>query len=170
MSQEQQIRSLEERIEALTDRFQLIHIEQGAILQDIKNTQTKLLRLVRKHNRQTRQAKAATEAVDDSESEEELFYDPQEFPTLVSREEERPYTTRFVPKIGDNVRITNSRPGQRDRGKIVGFCRNGKAKVGVGDNLPKVQRSSKNIVNVKQFVSSSNYKHERKPARFILRH
>ena len=168
MSREEQIRNINEHIETLTERFETIHIEQGALLQDIKTSQSRLLRLLRAQSREKRGTSRANVNVED-ESEEEIFQDAQQTPTLVTGEEERPYTNRYTPKAGDKVRITNPRPGQGSRGTITGFCRDGKAKINVGDHLPIVIRSSRNIVNIRRTVVSGNYQYERKNTRFVPR-
>ena len=157
MTREDQIKNINEHIDRLTNRFEAIHIEQGALIQDIKASQNRLLRLVRAQKRENRGLDRAKVKVED-ESEEEPFHDAQEAPTLISGEEERAYSNRYTPKIGDKVRITNPRPGQGNRGIITGFCRDGKAKINVGNHLPTVTRSSRNIVNIVQTVVSSNYR------------
>ena len=49
-----------------------------------------------------------------------------------------------LPGIGDYVRIINPKPGQPNRGKIEGFCADGKAKVCCDRNII-ITRQPKNL-------------------------
>ena len=65
---------------------------------------------------------------------------------------ELPYTETFQPLIGDEVRILNPREGQRTKGTVQGFCKDGKARVKVGPTHKLIDRSWKNIVCTKRAV------------------
>ena len=57
---------------------------------------------------------------------------------------EKAYDELTLPGIGDYVRIINPKPGQPNRGKIEGFCADGKAKVCCDRNII-ITRQPKNL-------------------------
>ena len=146
MSQNKQIEYLEERINELAKDLENINRSQGRMIKQLVKYQSRLQKYRRKNNRRSENKNDKCNQVSENVKD----------PCLVQGYFERPYTSKFVPKIGHHVRILKTNPGRDERGTIVGFCKDGKVKIDTNENLPPIIRSTKNILNSNEGVSSSN--------------
>ena len=135
MTRDEKIARLQQRIMKLTEALEVVHRRETNILNDIVKYQKRLkvhllFKPVNKSNQNTGETGRNGGIVE-----------------LVEGYFERPYTSRYKPKKGHKVRILNPKASRKERGIIVGFCKNGQVKIDTEENLPLIIRSTHNITS-----------------------
>ena len=133
-----QLKSIDQDIEELIKEFEQTQIRQNEILSILKSKIKN------------------SEGIRDKSSLPSVEQISQEIGAREDRiglnVKELTYNNLFKPQIGDEVRIVNPRPSQVNRGKIQGFCRDGKARIKVEGSKKPIDRAVKNIVCVQRSV------------------
>ena len=132
-----QLNSIDKEIEELIKEFEKTQIKQNEILSSLKS-----------------KVKIREEFEDSTVLQSETSNSQgDKIDRIVLSVKELPYSESFKPEIGDEVRIVNPKPGQANRGKVQGFCKDGKARVKVANSTRPIDRAWKNLVCLHRSIS-----------------
>ena len=125
----------DQTIEELIERFEQAQLEQSRVITELRS---RVSANTREQHEGSRTTTNSSTVLDESTDDLSDRSNPRGY--------ERKYSRYFKPSIGDTIRIVNLNGGQHNKGRIRGFCRDGKARVDTGVGSKLVDRTISNIV------------------------